>query len=284
MQPSSSRDGSSWRTTVRAADCDWFGHANNAIYADYVISAAISAWGADHGAARWRMSSIEMDFKSPVTHGDEIEVVSWAAGRRNGSIRSVHRIGRPGVDAVVAEAVVTWSAPDNDTPAPWAEDPPEAPARLRSTPAKPNRPDAYLFRRSLRVQPYEADHSGLVNPTWVFRWGWASMFAATSEVGWPQERMLAAGFMSYQRHRSAELLESLHPGDEVEVQSRLYDLHRIRGTWEHRFLRDGAVVAIDRAEGAFLNGSGRIGPPPEGLMESLIAGHDAGATDGPRTN
>lgn len=269
-----------WRTTVRAADCDWFGHANNAIYADYVISAALSAWDGDFGASRWRMRAMEMDFKTPVSHGDEIEVSSRQAGRADGLLRSIHRIGRRGDGAAVAETTVSWLPHANESADGWGEESPALSAGVHSSVKTPNQPEAYVFRRKLRVQPYEVDHTGLVNPTWIFRWGWASMFAATAHAGWPQERMLSAGFTSFQRHRSAELLGDLHADDEIEVQSRLYDLHRIRATWEHRVLRDGSVVAIDRAEGAFLSLDGKLGPAPQGLMESLVAGRDVTAGDG----
>lgn len=282
MSPKSKYEAPAWRAEVRAADCDWFGHANNAIYADYVISAAVRAWDGDYGASHWRMSSMEMDFKAPVSRGEEIEVESRPAGTVNGLPCSYHRIRKRGEETEVAETVVTWLPPANEGPGGWAEDSSDTPATVRSTARAPNRPNAYVFRRRFRVQPYEVDHTGLVNPIWVFRWGWASMFAATDHAGWPQERMLSAGFMSFQRHRSAELLSSLHAGEEIEVQSRLHDLHRIRGTWEHRVLRNGEVVAIDRAEGAFLSLDGRFAPPPEGLMESLIAGRDMTAGDGPK--
>lgn len=116
----------------------------------------------------------------------------------------------------------------------------------------------------MAVQPYEGDHTGTANPTWIFRWGWASMFFATAE----------AGFMTYQFHRDAELRAALHPGDVVEVRSRLYDVHRIRATWEHTVLGDNEIIAIGRAGGAFLNSDGKISLAPEEMMESIVAGHD----------
>ena len=156
----------------------------------------------------------------------------------------------------------------------WPTDPFTSEIKLRSAPEEPNQPQAFIYSNRRIAQPYEADHTGRVNPTWIFRWGWASMIFASIQAGWPFERWIRAGFVTYQNHRSAQILLSLFPGEEVEVQSRLCDLHRVRGTWEHRVLVGGEVAAVDLAAGVFLNSAGRISPPPEGLMDSIVAGHE----------
>lgn len=263
-----------WQSAVRAGDCDFFGHANNAIYTDYIVSATLAAWGADKSAGRWRLSTIAMDFKSPVSCGDMIEVVSWPAGTRDRDFLCGYRIEKCDDRALIAEALAGWDVPAEVSASDWPTDPRAGDQELRSTPREPNRPEAHIYRTLRTVQPYEADHTGSVNPIWIFRWGWASMFASTAAAGWPPERWEHAGFVTYQFHRDAELRSQIRPGDVVEVQSRLYDVHRVRATWEHTVVRDGEIMAIDRADGAFLNSQGKIAAAPVGMMESIVAGHD----------
>lgn len=265
-----------WHSNVRAADCDWFGHANNAVYTDYVVSATLATWGAEFGASAWRLRTIEMDFRTPVTHDDEIEVASRRAGGENGTVRCAYRIENRRERVVAAEAVATWAVPNRTAIGEWPVDPESETIKLRSAPAKPNRSEAYVYRKNVVAQLYEADYTGMVNPVWVFRWGWAQAFSVPAQVGWPMERWKKVGCAAYQIHRSAKLYGELYPGETVEVQSRLCDIQRIRATWEHRVLRDGELMAIDFAEGAFLNNEGKVSPPPSGLIESILAGREVG--------
>lgn len=53
-------------------------------------------------------------------------------------------------------------------------------------------------------------------------------------------------------------------------------LRRVSGTWHHEIPRaDGALVAADRARGAFLDLEGRVRPSPAGLRRELLAGEPA---------
>lgn len=265
-----------WRSVVRTGDCDWFGHANNAVYSDYVASATLAAWGKIIPGAVWSPRHIRMTFKSPVTHGDKIQVECLPAGREDGGVRGTYRITRLGDEELVAESIVSWELRDT-AGAPvvcddWPVDPQSESVRLRETPGTPNRPEARVYRKPVRVQPYESDHTGFVSATWMFRWAWASMFAASAQAGWPTDRWHSEGFLVFQNHRDADVFAAPRVGDDVLVESRLYDIHRVRGTWEHRILHDGEVIAIDRATGVFLNLEGKITPPPEGMMSEIIEG------------
>lgn len=266
-----------WKSTVRSDDCDFFGHANNTVYSDYVQSATLASWGEVVPGAHWALRHIEMTFKSPITFGDEIEAECLPSGGTDGRVRCAYRIRRSRDTEVAAESVALWDLHDGEESgasiaADWPMDPQTESFKLRAAPSEPNHPEAFVYRTQLRVQPYEVDHTGTVSPTWLFRWAWASMFSASAAAGWSAERWRREGFLVFQNHRDADIFKSLHAGDEVEVESRLYDLHRVRGTWEHRILQRGEVVAIDRATGVFLNLEGKITPPPEGMMAEIIGG------------
>jgi acyl-CoA thioester hydrolase len=56
---------------VRFGDCDPMGHANNAVYSTYLEQARIAALG---GLDPFILARVEIDFRSELRAGDELEV------------------------------------------------------------------------------------------------------------------------------------------------------------------------------------------------------------------
>lgn len=162
-----------WRRTVRASDCDYPGPTNNAVYTDFAISVILAQWGEAFRATDWQLRSIQMDFENPSNHGDQIEVMSWPAGQSDGHIRCGYRIVNLNDQAVVAKASATWAVPGNVNVQRWPVHDKAHEQKLRSGPQKLNSPEAFTYHREVVVQPYEANRTRYVNPTWIFRWGWA---------------------------------------------------------------------------------------------------------------
>lgn len=63
----------SWTTRehVRFGDCDPMGHANNAVYSTYLEQARIAALG---GLDPFILARVEIDFRSELRAGDELEI------------------------------------------------------------------------------------------------------------------------------------------------------------------------------------------------------------------
>jgi acyl-CoA thioesterase FadM len=67
-------------------------------------------------------------------------------------------------------------------------------------------------------------------------------------------------------------LNFLALGDWAEIVSRVYDLRRVSGTWQHRVYRNGDLVALDYSAGVFLDRAGKLRPPPQAMLDALVRG------------
>ena len=97
------------RERVRFRDCDSMGHVNNAVYSTYLEEARIDVLGV---LVEFILARVEIDFRSELRAGEEIEI--WTRAGRIGakSFDLVHEI-RAG-DRVVAEAKSVLVAYDYD--------------------------------------------------------------------------------------------------------------------------------------------------------------------------
>src|SRR4029079_17215774 len=59
------------RERVRFRDCDLMGHVNNAVYSTYLEEARIEVLG---GLADFILARVEIDFRSEIRAGEEVEV------------------------------------------------------------------------------------------------------------------------------------------------------------------------------------------------------------------
>jgi acyl-CoA thioester hydrolase len=93
--------GWTWTTRehVRFGDCDAMGHANNAVYSTYLEQARIGALG---GLAPFILARVEIDFRSELRAGDELQIRTRCTRVGTKSFELEHEI-RTG-DRLAAEA------------------------------------------------------------------------------------------------------------------------------------------------------------------------------------
>jgi acyl-CoA thioester hydrolase len=84
---------------VRFNDCDPMGHANNALFSTYLEEARIGVLG---GLGAFILARVEIDFRSELRPGDEVEVASRCSHVGTKSFRLDHRLAVG--ERVVAEA------------------------------------------------------------------------------------------------------------------------------------------------------------------------------------
>lgn len=87
------------RERVRFNDCDPMGHVNNALYSTYLEEARIGALG---GLGEFILARVEIDFRSELRAGEEIEIASRCSRVGTKSFELEHRITAG--ERVVAEA------------------------------------------------------------------------------------------------------------------------------------------------------------------------------------
>jgi len=87
------------RERVRFRDCDAMGHVNNAVYSTYLEESRIGVLG---GLTEFILARVEIDFRSELRLGDEVEVRTRCARIGSKSFDLEHQIAVGG--RVVAEA------------------------------------------------------------------------------------------------------------------------------------------------------------------------------------
>ena len=96
------------RERVRFNDCDPMGHVNNATYSTYLEQARIGALG---GLDEFILARVEIDFRSELHFGEEVEVRSRCSRLGTKSFDLAHEL-RAGDGRLVAEAVSVLVAYD----------------------------------------------------------------------------------------------------------------------------------------------------------------------------
>ena len=87
------------RERVRFRDCDAMGHVNNAVFSTYLEEARIGVLG---GLGAFILARVEIDFRSELRNGEEVEVRSRCSRIGTKSFDLEHEITADG--RVVAEA------------------------------------------------------------------------------------------------------------------------------------------------------------------------------------
>ena len=87
------------RERVRFRDCDAMGHVNNAVFSTYLEEARIGVLG---GLSPFILARVEIDFRSELRAGDEVEVRSRCSRIGTKSFELEHRIVAG--DRLVADA------------------------------------------------------------------------------------------------------------------------------------------------------------------------------------
>lgn len=265
-----------WRTRVRVYECDSLGHVNNAWYLAYLQQATVEIWP-EAACSLWELRRLAVEYLAPARLGDELEVAAWSSGGEAGLPVCGYEIRRRGDGQVIVRAQVTWACPaSNREPAgpafQWAAGLPMDRAPVKPVRLGPDRLGAHSYLWQHTVRQYELDAAGRVNPVEVLRWLEEAKFVACATAGWPVARILGAGTVIVQIRHDGEFYAPLHAGERVEIVSRVYEVGRVKGTWRQEVYRDGEMVALDYASGAFLDLTGRPSPPPPAMLEALIRG------------
>ena len=98
------------RERVRFRDCDAMGHVNNAVYSTYLEEARIRVLG---GLTPFILARVEIDFRSQLRAGEEIEVGTRCSRVGTKSFDLEHQIRADG--RVVADARSVLVGYDYDT-------------------------------------------------------------------------------------------------------------------------------------------------------------------------
>jgi len=101
-----------YRERVRFGDLDPMGHVNNAVFATYVESARVGYWKAKIGTMDIILARLEIDFRAPVSYGEEVEVTARVSRFGTKSLDFEHELRVDG--RVVAEAKSVCVAYDYD--------------------------------------------------------------------------------------------------------------------------------------------------------------------------
>ena len=242
------------RVNVRTRwdDCDRYGHVNNAAYLA-LMRAAHDAAGQPAGELR----SVEIAYRQPVppdviVNVDVIVLEQTASRRRVAYTIEVNH--RP-----AAELTALWQFGghplDGGLP----------PVRRDGA--------GLAFRFTHAVLSHELGPTDSARPQAILQWLEHVVFRAADRAGWSRERMEGESFVTFVVGHELVLGTPALEHDELTVTSRLVELRRVSGTWHHEIGRtDGALIAADRARGAFLDLEGRIRPAPPGLLADLLRG------------
>ena len=97
------------RERVRFNDCDPMGHANNALFSTYLEEARIGVLG---GLGEFILARVEIDFRSELRAGEEVEILSRCSHVGTKSFRLEHRVAAG--ERLVAEATSVFVSYDYD--------------------------------------------------------------------------------------------------------------------------------------------------------------------------
>ena len=130
----------------------------------------------------------------------------------------------------------------------------------------------FHWRHTVRF--YELDGTNRVGLAVYFQWIQAAFFHATSSVGWTLEKMRDENFVSLQYRHDVEFFGSAKDGDEIEIASRLIEIRRVRGTWQHEICRavTKELLLRDYSTGAFLDWKGNVRSGPMEILDALTRG------------
>ncbi|MES2210573.1 MAG: acyl-CoA thioesterase [Chloroflexota bacterium] len=251
----SSEPAHSVQIRTRWDDCDSNGHVNNAAYVA-LMRAAHERAGLPAGSLR----ELRIANRQPIGPDALVDIGMSVLEADASHRRIAYALRTQGRLAAQVEAV--WQ--ESGSPREW-----ELPRITRDAGGR-------LFQFSQVVRSHEVAPDGAARPQAILQWLEHAVFRAAARAGWPASRMEASDFLSLVVGHDLVLQAPARDGDELIVTSRLIELRRVSGTWHHEIHRaDGALVAADRARGAFLDRAGRIRSAPVEMLEALLRGDPA---------
>jgi acyl-CoA thioester hydrolase len=280
---------------IRPSDCDVFGHVNNAAYVSFVqyaLAAALTDLGLSQdwtreGGCFWRLKSLSIEYRRPAFFSDLLTNAIWLeqpdlANPVFGSeVKRIQDPAGPDSEQPICRARSAWQRICRHTgePVPLADSVLLGLPRTGGTPPRPFElpPDpvglaSYHWHHTVMVS--EVETSGYVRPQSLYEWLQQGVFEASAQAGWPTEKRLAAGFVTFQTRHDTEILAYPCSGDSVRVTSRAIQVLRLRGTWYHEVHRLPAeeLLLRDHSTGVFLDLSGRPTTPSDDMMNAIQFG------------
>jgi acyl-CoA thioester hydrolase len=286
----------SWRFYPRTYEIDTFGHVNNAIYANYLeegATQASSAAGYDwdwymRNRHIWVVRQQTIRYDHPAVYGEELEITTWVSDFSRVRSHREYVLKQVKTGTSILRARTAWVYVDMDTLAPkripeefyTAFDPTNEPLEdlgVRIRGAEPC-PGSHEFTWMREVESGEIDAAGHVNNAIYLRWIENAYVRALESVNWGLQRqrevyqlgILVAGHI-------LEYFKPARLGDRVKVVSRVVEVGRVRGAWNHeiRHAETDELLVRDYAVGVFLDfSSGQPRPIrlPEPILQSALTG------------
>lgn len=282
------------RQQVRVGDCDQFGHVNNAVYvglvqqalAEVVSTAGLGADLQPDGDYWWQLRSLTADYRKPAHWGHALAAHVWLVDSTSTTCSvgcDIRRedAGSGNQEQLLFRSLSTWARCTRGSGI-AASLPDQVMAALQGDAATPPRavvlpedpPEVRHFHWDHTVMRCEVGPSDQAHPQALFQWFEESIFAATAQAGWSVERCMALDFVVLQIRHETEAYAMARRGETVQLNSRLVDVHRLRGTWLQEVRRQpgGDLLARNFSTGVYLNLAGRPASPPPGMMEAIQFG------------
>jgi acyl-CoA thioesterase FadM len=277
---------------VRPADCDTYGHVNNAAYIAY-MEQAFTVWLRDLGVDissgwmltgidSWQPGEIAVIYNRPAYVGQTLTATIWLENIDQEQLSTGCAISQA-TGEIALQGYAKWRRIDRQS-GQLLPLPAEIIAALGDHSAGKNKPagaktpvlqmppdpahEVPSFRMPHTVHRSEIRAGDWLQPTAFLHWIEEAVYVASASVGWPAERIVGQGMVIVQ-HRHDLLIHTLpRRGEEVEVVSRVIAVRKIRGTWQHDIVRraDGALLARNWSVGVFMTREGRPCRPPAEMM------------------
>lgn len=279
---------------VRPADCDSFGHVNNAVYVGFVQQAIASTlagvglaadWqpGGDHF---WQARSLSADYRYATRFGEPLAAQLWLEDADplqpvfGCEIRSAHT-GLAGVEQVKVRTRSAWErlARVGGKPTPVPADvlaalPTQAGAAPKPFTAPSDQPRVRSYCWQHRTMRSESDPFGHVHLPAIYHWLEEAIFDASAQAGWPMERWYEQGYFVLQSRHDTLFVDYPQHGEITRITSRLIDMRRLRGTWcvELRRHPSNDLLVRDYSTGVFLDLAGRPASLPARIGRDIQFG------------
>ncbi|WP_455382007.1 acyl-CoA thioesterase [Salinispira pacifica] len=269
-----------WSTHVRRYECDRNLHLNNVVYLEYLEEASADAWSGLIDA-EWIVRKLSIEYRAPAFRGDRLLISGWPlgnAGERGELLRCGYAIRKNSEAEPILRAELQFELHSAKTgelvmlPEGWPSVERAEADRIRPDrrAGEPREGHWFLFEHTVRS--HELDTAGRMSAADLLRGVEDARLCACADAGWTESRFVDADFLTVQIRHEAEFMLSARLSDRLRIRSRVCELGRLRGTWEHLIERDGVLVARDLSTGAFLNRTGVPSQPPEPIMSDLLAG------------
>lgn len=130
-----------------------------------------------------------------------------------------------------------------------------------------------VFVYKVRVSSSDIDENRHANNICYLRWMNEAAIAHSEANGWTARRLVRLGQNWFARRHTIEYLAQATEGDELEIQTWIYDWKTVRSLRKYRFTRpsDGTVVAAAETLWAFVDlKTGRPVRIPKEVADSFV--------------